>query len=93
MANNEYTPFTRVETQTRKPGEVLWEPWKGQEMYRCELRSHADWGCELQIFTGNRNLDSDDHFVLGQHYPIREMALSEAERLRDVYSELGYKAV
>jgi hypothetical protein len=44
------------------------------------------------MFTGNRALDPHDHLVYGQHYPFREMALSEANRLLDVYRDLGHRA-
>ena len=88
-ADDFFAPRLKIDrTSERKPAEPLWSLTKGQEMYRAELRHNGEFGVELQLFLtdGHR-----DHFVYGQRYPIRAIAMSEANRLFDVYSDLDYK--
>jgi len=72
------------------PGEILWRVQKGSDVYRTELRQAADVGVELQLLI---TTDAAEYLLHGQRYPIRALALSEADRLLDLYQDIGYEVI
>ena len=89
MSDEPFTaPNQKLLKRQPKPGEVLWSLTKGEDRCRAEPVNTRSSALELQLFlTDGRG----EPFVYGQHYPIRALAVSEADRLFGAYLALGYK--
>jgi hypothetical protein len=79
-----------AEPPASTPGEILWRVQKGSDVFRTELRQAADVGVELQLLITK---DAAEYLLHGQRYPIRALALSEADRLLDLYQDIGYQVI
>jgi hypothetical protein len=67
-----------------QPGEPLWVLHKGVERIDCELRTHGDFGCEVQL---HRN---GGGFYAGRMFEQREDALAHADSLRADLRAIGW---
>jgi hypothetical protein len=69
-----------------KPGEPLWSLRKDGRQITCELRSHSEYGWEVQLFR-------DGEFCAGRRFDLRAQAVAHAEQtLRDLERE-GWTAM
>jgi len=67
------------------PGMPLWTLHKGPERIDCELRSHGEWGWEVQLIRNGG-------FYAGRMFERREDALAHADELRADLRAMGWRA-
>jgi hypothetical protein len=78
-------PFSRkskpLPQREPQPGEPLWTRHKGSVRVTCELHSHAERGCEIQLYRNGG-------FYSGRFFKRREQALAYAKKLnRDLQAQ------
>jgi len=86
MENEEpfYSPNRKPRpARVAQPGEPVWRIRKADgRQLDCELRTHGEWGVEVQLF---RELD----FLYGRRWPTREEAQAHARELREHFIAEG----
>lgn len=65
------TPGLKITPPQRKPGEPLWALRKGMDEIRAELRSHGEYGTELQLLRNGT-------LLFGRRWNLRQSPLEEA---------------
>ena len=73
-------PLSQREPQ---PGEPLWTLHEGSVRLTCELRSHAEHGCEIQLYRSGG-------FYSGRFFRLREQALAYAKKLNQDLQAQGW---
>ena len=76
-----FSPKSKPLPQREQSGEPLWTRHKGSVRVTCELRSHAEDGCEIQLYRNGG-------FYSGRFFRRREQALAYAKKLnRDLQAQ------
>jgi hypothetical protein len=88
MADEDWYKPHRPPTPPRqpKPGERIWSLRRNGSQVDCELRFHGEsYGWECQCL-------HDGELAYGRRFPMRELALEEAEAQRQRLSAQGWLA-
>ena len=73
-------PLPQRESQ---PGELLWTRHRRSVRLTCELRSHGEHGCEIQLYRNGR-------LYTGRFFRLREQALAYAKKLNQDLQAQGW---
>jgi hypothetical protein len=79
-----WSPHVPLPPRERPPRTELWTMVKGLELRRADLVERANNVAELQVFA------ADDHFLSGQRYDPRGLALLKAENVRSALEAAGW---
>jgi hypothetical protein len=81
-----YAPSHTPPARQPRPGQHLWTLRKDGGSTRAELRSHGEYGWELQLFR-------DGTFIYGHRWNLHQSALEEAADHRRAFEREGWELI